>query len=328
MSTKTELNKVVFPSIHSTFKQHNIHGQTMGTRYSAIFYAPSSINLAKVHQALQQAVDTVDNQMSPWKKQSDLVRFNKAPVGDWFGIPLEIAVVINEALNVSKLSGGAFNIGVGRLVDNWGFGPSSRDKDSAVPTSELIPAAHDAFELDIDQFRLKRHTPVALDLCGIAKGFGVDELARVLLRFEIADFMVSIDGEVRIGGTKPDEMPWSIGIEKPDQTQRETVLNLEVSDIAIATSGDYRHFRNIGDEQVSHTMDMKNGMPVNNKTTSVTIASEHCLSTDAWATAFLAMERADAVILANQLDIDALIYERYSDGIASYGTGEFASLVN
>lgn len=328
MSINTNLRNIYVPSNQPDLKLFNIHGPTMGTRYSASFYAPSSTDLAKLHRYLQRVVDAVDNQMSPWKEQSDLVRVNKAPIGKWVDIPLEMAVVINKALQVSRQSNGIFNIGVGNLVDIWGFGPSGR-KVGTIPHKDIaIPSAHKTFELNMEQFALRRNAPASLDLCGIAKGFGVDELARILIDFRIEDFFVSIDGEVKIGGTKPDSKSWMVGIEKPHHERRETEINLEVSNIAIATSGDYRHFREFEGKQISHTMDAKAGKPVSNRTTSVTVASKNCLTADAWATALLAMDRQAAVTLANKLDIDALIYERHSDRIATFGTGEFSELIN
>ena len=328
MSTNINMSNIYIPSIQPDLTQHIIHGPTMGTRYSANFYAAASIDLAKLQRYLQRAVDNVDAQMSPWKTQSDLVRFNHAPIGKWFDVPLEMAVVVYEALQISKLSQGIFNIGVGDLVDQWGFGPSDTSVENGKPPEAAIAHAHDVFELNMEEFKLRRNAPMSLDLCGIAKGFGVDELARVLINFGIEDFFVSIDGEIKTGGTKPGGMPWLVGIETPNRDHRNTDLNLEVGDIAIATSGDYRHFRDFGQEQVSHTMDAKAGKPVRNQTTSVTVASKNCISADAWATTFLAMDLTEALQLSNTLGIDALIYERQGEQLNRFATGEFAAIID
>ncbi len=328
MSTNINMSNIYIPSIQPDLTQHIIHGPTMGTRYSAKFYAAPSIDLAKLQRYLQRAVDNVDAQMSPWKANSDLVRFNHAPVEKWIEIPLEMAVVVNEALHISNLSHGIFNIGVGDLVDQWGFGPSDNSALNGKPPEAPLPNAHDVFELDMEEFKLRRNASMALDLCGIAKGFGVDELARVLINFGIEDFFVSIDGEVKAKGTKPGGMPWLVGIETPEQGLRNAELNLEIGDIAIATSGDYRHYKDFGNEQVSHTMDAKAGKPANNQTTSVTVATKNCISADAWATAFLAMERKEALRLANTRDIDALFYEKHGDKLDKFATGEFIAIAD
>ena len=326
MSTNPDMGLIYFPSIQPELKHYIIHGPTMGTRYSASFYAPSSIDLAKLHRYLQRAVDTVDDQMSPWKKHSDLVRFNADPIEKWIDIPLEMAVVVHEALHISNLSNGAFNIGVGDLVNMWGFGPNEQLNEDQASNTLIVSPAHDVFELDMERFQLKRNAAVALDLCGIAKGFGVDELARVLIDFDINDFFVSIDGEIKASGSKPGDIPWSVGIENPDPLMRNADIGLEIEDIAIATSGDYRHFKNTGDHQVSHTMNAERGLPVINKTTSVTIAAKNCISADAWATALMVMDRKDAITLADQMSIDAYICERSDQGVNSFGAGAFSAL--
>ena len=328
MSTNPEMGLIFIPSIQPELKHYTIHGPTMGTRYSASFYAPSSIDIAKLQRYLQRAVDNVDDQMSPWKKQSDLVRFNAEPIEKWIDIPLEMAVVINQALNISNLSNGAFNIGVGDLINMWGFGPDEKFVDDPSSDTLVVPPAHHVFELDMERFQLKRNAAVALDLCGIAKGFGVDELARVLINFDINDFFVSIDGEIKASGSKPGDTPWNVGIENPDPLIRDADISLEIEDIAIATSGDYRHFKNTGDHQVSHTMNAERGLPVISKTTSVTIATKHCISADAWATALMVMDRKDAIALADQIGIDAYICERSDEGVYSYAAGAFSALAS
>ncbi|HLP70242.1 MAG TPA: FAD:protein FMN transferase, partial [Rhizobium sp.] len=106
-------------------RRHVLNGTTMGTRYSAIFYGPDRIDPA-LPAALFAAVDAVDRQMSNWKSDSDLSRLNRAPVGEWVEVPPEMFEVLKTALHVGKLSGGAFDIGVGDAVSAWGFGPGGR----------------------------------------------------------------------------------------------------------------------------------------------------------------------------------------------------------
>lgn len=324
----TDKNPTQFVISH-TLKNFTLQGPTMGTRYSANFFAPSNIDLNKVSQALQRVVDDVDNQMSPWKSQSDLTRFNNAHEGQWINIPIEMAVVMNEALRIGKLTGGAFNIGVGEITNNWGFGSAHAISDNLETTpNATMASAHDILELEMDQFRLRKHAPITLDLCGIAKGFGVDELARVLLNYGIEDFLVSIDGEIKASGYKGACNPWIIGIEKPDYNHRDTLMSIEVCDISIATSGDYRHFRQVGDNNVSHTIDASTGSQVRNNIASVTVATECCMSADAWATAFLVLGKEKAIELANKVQVDALIFERHSKGFHKHAAGSFTGLIS
>ncbi|HEY0919976.1 FAD:protein FMN transferase, partial [Devosia sp.] len=104
--------------------RHAVSGTTMGTRYTAVFHAPAGIALHAVETALQASVDAVDRQMSNWKPDSDLCRFNRADVGEWVGLPQELLAVIAAAIEMEEHSGGAFDAGVGAIVAAWGFGPA------------------------------------------------------------------------------------------------------------------------------------------------------------------------------------------------------------
>ncbi|WP_162651887.1 FAD:protein FMN transferase [Lentilitoribacter sp. Alg239-R112] len=311
-----------------TMQRFEVDGSTMGTRFSAIFVAPENTDVEKIISALQYAVDRVDNQMSTWKPNSDLMRVNRTPINTWVDIPRELAVVLNEALYIGKLTKGAFNIGVGKLVDDWGFGPNQKVNSDLVKNIFEILPAHEILELDLDQFKLRKHAPIDIDLCGIAKGFGVDEMARVLLEFNIENFLVSIDGELKASGLTLNNEPWSIGIEKPDYNLRDTALTIEVTNIALATSGNYRHFKHVGETTISHSIDTKKGRPVQNNIASVTVALDHGISADAWATAFLVIGREKAIKLANELQIDILISEKTDNVISSFATGKFQSLID
>lgn len=109
--------------------RYALNGGTMGTRYSAVFYAPPGQPAEPLARSLFEAVDRVDRQMSTWKADSDLNRLNAAPVGEWVAIPCELMTVLAEALRMGRLTQGAFDIGVGRLVNAWGFGPEATHPD-------------------------------------------------------------------------------------------------------------------------------------------------------------------------------------------------------
>ncbi|MFY8030354.1 MAG: FAD:protein FMN transferase, partial [Devosia sp.] len=182
-----------------------INGPTMGSRFVATFFAPLGLDLAAVARDLQAAVDAVDAQMSTWKRDSALMRFNRSPVGEWFALPAEMAQVIGAALQIGRASGGAFDIGVGDLVVDWGFSPCD-----ASGVAERSRPALEALEFDAVGLRLRKCAPITLDLNGIAKGFGVDELARVLSANGLRHYLVAIDGEVRVAGGRPDGTPWQV----------------------------------------------------------------------------------------------------------------------
>ena len=101
--------------------RHALNGPTMGTRWSALFFAPPRFDPAPVQAALQAAVDAVDAQMSTWKPDSDLMRLNAAPVGEWQDIPPDLARVLTLGLAIGRASGGAFDIGHGRCGARLGL---------------------------------------------------------------------------------------------------------------------------------------------------------------------------------------------------------------
>lgn len=290
-----------------------ISGPTMGTRYSAVFYAPQGSDQSDLRHALQAVVDAVDAQMSTWKPESELMQLNRAPTGIWLDVPEQLLTVLAAALDVGRQSGGAFDIGVGDLVSAWGFGSShagyEQDQVAAAQHRPRLPA-HLCLDLDVAQHRVRKHTSVTLDLSGIAKGFGVDELARVLLSHGIAHFLVSIDGELRASGGKPDGAPWLVAVEKPQAGHREAEGVLELTDGAVATSGDYRHFVDIDGIRYAHTIDPRRRGPLAGGPGAVTVLAQTCMAADAWATALLVLGPTAGGEIASRLGLEALFIER------------------
>ena len=311
---RTDLSPHPVPAaIPAPLQREVISGPTMGTRYSAVFYAPGASDRSGLRQALQAAVDTVDAQMSTWKPGSELMQLNRAPTGIWLDVPEQLFMVLTAALDVGRLSGGAFDIGVGDLVSAWGFGSSHAELDQGrIAAARYRPRlpAHLCLDLDTAQHRVCKHTEITLDLSGIAKGFGVDELARVLLSHGIRHFLVSIDGELRASGGKPDGSPWRVAVEKPETGRREAEGVLELSDGAVATSGDYRHFVDVGGSRHPHTMDSRRRAPLVHGPAAVTVLAETCMAADAWATALLVLGPTAGGEIASRHGLEALFIER------------------
>ncbi|PTM39439.1 FAD:protein FMN transferase [Bosea sp. 124] len=289
-------------------ERRSLNGTTMGTRYSAVFFAPAGLDETKLAAALQATLDRVDRQMSTWKPESDLNRLNGAAVRVWVPVPAELMFVLQASLRIRRQSQCAFDIGVGDLVAAWGFGAHAAPPGH-VPTDPVVPQAaitSEALELDPHLHRARKHAPVALDLSGIAKGFGVDEMARVMREFSIRTWLVGIDGEMRAGGAKPDGTPWVVAHERPVRGVREAMGVIELEDRAVATSGNYRHYRDIGARTISHTMDPRRGLPLVNGLTSVTVTADTCMEADAWATAFLVMGETAGPRLAKAMGLDVI----------------------
>lgn len=297
----------------NALQRYSLNGRTMGSRYSAVFYAGAGLEQTAINRSLFAAVDAVDRQMSSWRPESDLNRLNTAPVQQWLTLPPELMQVLDCALRVSRLSEGAFDIGVGDLVNAWGFGPLNAQPDpvriATLQTQQRYLAA-EALILDMPGCQALKQAPLTLDLCGIAKGFGVDQLASCLDQWGIRDYLVGIDGELRARGRKPDDQPWSLAVEKPVRGSREVSGVLEISDSAIATSGDYRHWRDLHGQAFSHTMSSAAKSPSDSTLASVSVMQSSCMLADAWATALLAAGPQAGPEMAKTRGIDALFMLR------------------
>ncbi len=305
--------------------RHALNGATMGTRWSALVYAPPATAIDALKAALSRSVDRVDLQMSTWKPESDLMRFNAAPPDTWVSLPAELMQVLERGLEIGRASGGAFDIGVGAMVNAWGFGPERSGPDTELVRQSLrvrLPPTHDVVELDRPGGRARSHAPVALDLSGIAKGFAVDEMMRTIEAFDIPGALVSLDGEVKARGTRAGGAPWLVAVEKPDFAMRSPLGVIALCNQAVATSGDYRHWVDIGGRRLSHTMDRTRGGPADNGTASVSVVAESCMDADAWATAFMVLGPAEGEALARKQGLDALFVQRRGGELARTRVGD------
>ena len=297
-------------------QRYSLNGETMGTRYTALFYAEAGLDTDAINRALAQAVGRVDQQMSTWKADSDLNRLNAAPEQVWLPVPEELVTVLAAALRVGQQSGGAFDIAVGDLVEAWGFGPGAssvteQPLDTLAPRSAL--SANAALTVDTQRHQVRKRAPLQLNLNAIAKGFGVDELARCLDGFGLTDDLVGIDGEMRARGSKPDAQPWVVAIEKPCRGVREVMGVMELCDAAIATSGDYRHWIDVKGRHYAHTMNPATGAPLCNSVAAVTVVAASCMLADAWATALMVLGESEGPRVAQARGMDALFVLREGD---------------
>lgn len=294
----------------STFSDTRVdlNGETMGTRWHAQFWAGADTDIEAIRFAMQQAVDRVDAQMSLWKPESDLCRLNRAPVGEWVDVGPEMMRVLRAATDISRMSGGAFDIAVGDAVRAWGFGPEAADTDKI---AALLAEAREPSEtLELQDGQARRLADVSFDLNGIAKGFGTDRLIEVALEHGVTALTAGIDGDLRTAGTRPDGSLWPIAIERPDYDRRAIHSIMELSDCAIATSGDYRHWLTVGTQRLSHTMNPRLQAPLVNSPASVTVLAPDCMTADAWATALMVLGRDAGTAVAKRYGIQAMFLER------------------
>jgi thiamine biosynthesis lipoprotein len=297
-----------------------LNGETMGTRYSVICFADNSLAETVIAVALHQAVTAVDDQMSTWKPGSDLSMLNAAPLHEWVAVPKTLMTVLVAGVAMEKRTSRAFDMNIGALVARSGFGAQAGSEQDLNGGTPPVPASK-ALDIREDLNLVRKRAPVSLDLSGIAKGFGVDELARCLDRFAIRSYLVGIDGEMRAKGRKPNGETWAVALEAPVEGVRSVRGVVALDDLAIATSGDYRHFRHVGGTRMSHTMNPKSQAPLNNAVASVTVLSMTCMEADAMATALMVMGEEAGPAFAKANGIHALFQVRHSAGIRDIPVG-------
>lgn len=305
-----------------------LRGETMGTTWSAQFVESADTSTAGLRDELEAALEAVNSQMSTYREDSHISRFNQAAAGESIELPPEFTVVLMAALELAEATDGAFDPTVGPLVNLWGFGPEGRRSES--PPDDELEAARDRvgwqkLDFDMDGRQLTQPGGVYLDLSSIAKGYAADLLAEVLERRGIDRYLVSIGGDMRIRGDKPGGAPWRIAVERPDPGARDIHTVIEPADAAMATSGSYRNFFVDGEQEFSHTIDPRTGRPVPQDLVSVTVLHDNAKMADGLATAITALGGEDGYRFARELDLTALLLLRDNGGVIERMTPGFAA---
>lgn len=292
----------------------------MGTKFTVkIADGLDGESLGEIFTVVHEKLQTVNGQMSTWQPDSELSRFNTTESTDWFPVSADVVTVVREALRVSELTGGKFDVTVGPLIQLWGF---DRDgQPETVPTQQQIDAAKQRIgfsqlEIRADPPALRKQRPdLYVNLSAIAKGYGVDVLAGYLEEAGVENYMVEIGGEVRTKGAKPGEKPWVIGIERPETALvRQQFRSIAPGNLAMATSGDYRNFFEQEGKVYSHTIDPHTGNPIESNLASVTLLAPTCMRADALATAIMVLGPDAGMALAKQEGLPVMLLIRDDEG--------------
>ncbi len=292
-------------------------GLTMGTGYKIVAIDHSqAVDKATLQADVDTALARVNAQMSNWDDESEISRFNAAKAGDRVAVSHDFHHVMQAAADVNTASDGRFDVTAGALFDLWGFG--ARQTPGEMPTDNKIAEAMGCCgqqqSLELQKGALvKLNNGAQIYLSSIAKGFGVDLVAKALAAHGITDYMVEIGGDLVTAGKNPEGQPWQIGIETPQSFDRGVMQVVGLSNMGMATSGDYRNFFEVDGQRYSHMIDPTTGRPVTHNTASVTVLTDNAMLADAWATALLVLGRERGLELANNLDLAALFVERTGD---------------
>jgi len=316
--------------VESTAK---LHGKTMGTTWSlTLSNLPAEIQSKQLQQQIEELLENINALMSTWRTDSEISRFNSFTSTEWFDVSPQTHTLLQAAVRIHKESGGAFDPTVSPLVELWGFGhtlPRQGLPDSSQITSTLQHTGLEKLQLHQSAMRMRKSIPqLQLDLSAIAKGYAVDEVARLVSTQGLQNYLVEIGGEIRISGKNPQGEAWRVAIEYPHiEKLRSAAVILSVTDAAVATSGDYRNFVKIDGKRYSHIIDPLTGRPVTHNPASVTVITTDCLSADAWATAFSVIGSRKGVELANSLQMAAMFIESDDDKLTTISSDKMMKYI-
>ena len=307
----------------------------MGTTWSVKCVAPEHAPAETIRIGIENILDGVIAQMSPWIGDSDISRFNGAPARSWHAVPDDFGTVLRCALQVAQQSDGAYDPTVGALVDTWGFGP--RRRAAQVPDGDEIAAAKNrcgwrTVRID-DTSRVYQPGGAVLDLSSIAKGFAVDKVSAWLGSSGLVHHLVDIGGELKGQGIKPDGSPWWVALESfsvPERPRRASLADTVVAlhGLSVATSGDtVRFFMNEG-RRLSHTIDPRTGWPVAHELASVTVFHGSCMRADALATALFVLGPEQGWTFATRSDLAARFVRRTGAGYEEQLTPSLLAMAN
>lgn len=287
--------------------QHN-SGMVFGTTYNITYQCDSNL-----HNSIKRELQKVDEALSPFNKRSVITAVNNnrdIEVNDMF------ADVFSLAQKISDDTGGDFDITVAPLVNAWGFG----FKNGTQPTRHNIDSLKSI--IGYKKVRLegrkvvKKDKRLMLDCSSIAKGYGSDVVARFLQKRGVKNYMVEIGGEIVTKGISQKRVPWKIGVTKPVDdslsVSKELQSVINVTDKAMATSGNYRNFYYKNGKKYAHTIDPHTGYPVQHNILSATVIADNCATADAYATAFMVMGLEKAKNLLDRHP-ELMAYFIYSD---------------
>ncbi|MBW6510295.1 MAG: FAD:protein FMN transferase [Desulfuromonadales bacterium] len=308
-----------------------LSGQTMGTTWSVALRSSNAPDAAGIKAGLQERLDGINALMSTYDPSSEISRFNQFSGNDWFPVSEDTARVVALALEISRLTDGAFDVSVGPLVELWGFGALPRK--SLPPTAEqiaevLAAVGYENLQLRRDPAAIRKKNPqLRIDFAAIAKGYAVDLLAHYLDQLQIEHYLVEIGGELKMRGVRSDGSPWRIAIEQPLDSSRKVAAIFPLTDIALATSGNYRNYYEENGRRYVHTIDPVSGKPIQHQLASATVLDPLAARADALATALMVMGEHRGRQFCEEHQIAAYFIIHHNTETTSYSSPAFQGLL-
>jgi thiamine biosynthesis lipoprotein len=310
-------------------KVESFGGPTMGSTYSVKYVRSyGGPDPQQVQAKVEALLAEVDEQMSTYRADSLISRFNDLPAESCMQLPQTMLDLVRYGDRLSKESDGAFDLTVEPLMDLWGFGPHGRGE--RVPSAEDITQVRQQVgynHLKIDGTQLCKDIDIKLDFNSIAAGNTVDRGAHLVESLGITSYLVEFTGELKARGHKPDGSAWRIAIEAPRDDAQVAQLVLALDNLAMSTSGDYRNYFEENGKRYSHTFDPHTGAPIAHNLASVTVVSPSALHADGLSTMMEVLGPDKGYSYAIDHQVAAFFITRESQGFVTRSTPALTAML-
>ena len=309
-----------------------LDGEAMGTTWQVTLATANNPDTASLKKEIDALLVSLNTQMSTYNDESALSSFNADVSTGWVDMPEPVVSLVNAARRVSKATQGAFDITMGSVVDLWGFGADDIPENEPtldVILDEMNSVGYQLLLVSRDETQVRKTVPgLKVDLSSIAKGYAVDRVGELLEGQGLNRYIVEFGGEIRTRGKSAEHTPWTIGIESPDPTvAAKGFLGIAVENAHIATSGDYRNYREVDGKRVSHLIDGRTGYPIENNVASVTVLHGTTEQADAWATAFMVLGADESLARAEDDGLAVSLTVREGNGFVTRNSSAFSAYV-
>ena len=299
-----------------------LSGSVFGTTWNLTYLdAPEGVTPDQVEAAVVGAFAVVDDSMNNYRADSTISELNALDAMTVFEVDWDFALVFNTAFDIYTATDGAYDPSVSPLVNSWGFGPKEVIRRPSSETIEalapIVGLEEFAWDLSTRAF-VKKHAKSELDFSSIAKGYAVDLASDELIELGITNFMLEVGGEIQTRGFSPRGDLWRLAIENPVAGAAGGVYTaISVTDIGVATSGDYRNFFVENGVRYSHLIDPRTSQPIEHDLVSVTVVHPSTMIADAWATALMIVGTQEALRLADIHELGVLLISRDGQQLVS-----------
>ena len=304
-------------------------GNTMGTTYQ-VTLAIGSHDTEKLKNAIDARLEEINQLMSTYIDDSELSLFNARETVECQKLSADTRYVIKSALDISEQTQGKFDVTLAPLIEIWGF--DKKDTNNQIPPQEAITQllkeiGYQKIQLQTDCIS-KLNPKLSVNLSAIAKGYAVDEIAKLIRQNGVMDYLVEIGGEVANKGTNAKGKPWRIAIESASTQSRSIHRTLTPKGLGLATSGSYRNYFEKDGQRFSHTIDPTTGYPIEHTLASVTVLHQETMRADAIATAMMVMGPEASLDFANKNNLPIFMLVKEEQGFTEVYSEAYRAYLN